>query len=59
VPASAALFAIVHPPLAAPAVFLLGVSAAAVRERTGRIAAAMAAHTAYNAVIAAATLLDW
>ena len=57
IPASAALFAIVHPPLAAPAVFLLGVAAAAARERTGRIAASIAAHTAYNGVIAAAALL--
>jgi membrane protease YdiL (CAAX protease family) len=55
--ASAALFAIVHPPLGAPAVFLLGIAAAIARERTGRIAAAVAAHTAYNAIIAVATLL--
>ena len=59
VPASAALFAIVHPPLGAPAVFLLGIAAALAREWTGRLAAAMAAHTTYNALIALATLLGW
>ena len=59
IPVSAALFAIVHPPLGAPAVFMLGVAAAFARERTGRIAAAMAAHTAYNGVIAISMALTW
>ncbi len=59
IPASAALFAILHPPLGAPAVFLLGIAAAWARERTGRIAAAIATHTAYNGVIAISAALSW
>ncbi|HUS67789.1 MAG TPA: CPBP family intramembrane glutamic endopeptidase [Kofleriaceae bacterium] len=54
---SAALFAVIHPPIAFPAVFTLGAGAALARERTGRLAAAIAAHAAYNAIIVLAAAL--
>lgn len=47
--ASAAIFAIVHPPVSMGPVFLLGVLAAAARERTGGLLAPMAVHAAFNA----------
>jgi hypothetical protein len=49
--ASAALFAIVHPPFAAPPVFVLGVLAAVSFELSGLLIAPVAAHAVYNAVV--------
>jgi membrane protease YdiL (CAAX protease family) len=49
--ASAAIFAIVHPVYAMVPVFALGVLAALVYERTRMLAAPMAVHAVYNAVI--------
>ena len=49
--ASAALFAIVHPPFAAPPVFVLGALAALSFELSGLLIAPMAAHAVYNAVV--------
>jgi ABC-2 type transport system permease protein len=49
--ASAAIFAIVHPPLSVMPVFVLGVAAALVYERTKMLAAPMLAHALYNAVV--------
>jgi ABC-2 type transport system permease protein len=51
--ASAAVFAIVHPPISVAPVFFLGLSAALVYERTKMLAAPMAVHAIYNAVILA------
>ncbi|MBM3984157.1 MAG: CPBP family intramembrane metalloprotease, partial [Planctomycetes bacterium] len=47
--ASAAIFAIVHPPMSMGPVFLLGVLTATARERTGGLLAPMAVHAAFNA----------
>lgn len=55
--ASAALFAVVHPPIAGPAVFALGAGAALARERTGRLTSSIAAHATYNGIIVLATML--
>jgi membrane protease YdiL (CAAX protease family) len=49
--ASAAIFAIVHPPLSMIPVFFLGVSAAFVYDRTKMLAAPMLVHALYNAAI--------
>jgi membrane protease YdiL (CAAX protease family) len=54
--ASAAIFAICHPPLAVVPVFGLGVAAAWVFERTRHIAAPIAAHMAYNGLVIAVGL---
>ena len=51
VPASAVLFAIIHPPARFVAVFGLGMAAAAARVRTGSLLAAMTAHAVYNAAV--------
>ncbi len=49
--ASAAIFAIVHPPLSALPVFVLGLLAALVYERTKMLLAPMLAHALYNAIV--------
>ena len=52
--ASAALFAIVHPAISIAPVFVLGLCAALVYERTRSLLAPMLAHAVYNAVAIAA-----
>jgi len=49
--ASAAVFAIVHPPLSMLPVFGLGVCAAFAYERTGALLAPMIAHALYNGIV--------
>lgn len=49
--ASAALFAIVHPPLAMVPVFVLGLCAAWAYERSKSLLAPMLVHAAYNAMV--------
>jgi ABC-2 type transport system permease protein len=49
--ASAAIFAIVHPPPSVIPVFLMGLAAAFAYERTGMLAAPMTVHALYNAVV--------
>ena len=49
--ASAAIFALVHPPPAVIPVFGLGVAAALVYERTGFLLGPMMVHAVYNAAI--------
>jgi hypothetical protein len=49
--ASAAIFAIVHPPLSVIPVFFLGVCAALVYERSRMLAAPMVVHALYNAAV--------
>ena len=49
--ASAALFAIYHPPLAWLPVGLLGIASALLFKNTGRLAPAVILHMAYNAVV--------
>ncbi len=49
--ASAAIFAIVHPPVSVIPVFVLGVCAALVYERTRMLAAPMLVHAVYNAAV--------
>jgi ABC-2 type transport system permease protein len=49
--ASAAIFAIVHPPMSAIPVFFMAICAAVVYERTKVLAAAMAVHAVYNAAV--------
>lgn len=51
--ASAALFALMHPPLSALPVFVLGVAAAFAYERAGMLLAPMLTHAVYNAVVLA------
>jgi membrane protease YdiL (CAAX protease family) len=51
VAASAALFAIYHPPLAWLPVCLLGMAGALLFKNTGRLAPAVALHMVYNAVV--------
>jgi membrane protease YdiL (CAAX protease family) len=51
--ASAAIFAIVHPPASVVPVFVLGFCAALVYERTRMLAAPMIVHATYNAVVVA------
>lgn len=48
---SAALFALVHPPIAAIPVFGLGVAAAISFRRSGFLGAAIAAHAVYNGIV--------
>jgi hypothetical protein len=55
--ASAAVFAAIHPPIAFPAVFLLGLVAARALHRTGLLASAIAAHMAYNGLLTIGPLL--
>jgi ABC-2 type transport system permease protein len=50
---SALLFALVHPPGGAGAVFGMGLVAAVVLEKTGRLWAAMLVHGIYNGVAVA------
>jgi ABC-2 type transport system permease protein len=54
--ASAAIFAIVHPPASVVPVFGLGLAAAFVYERTRMLAGPMIVHATYNAVVVA---LQW
>ncbi len=49
--ASAAVFALVHPAVAAPAVFTMAVLAALVYERSGWLGGPIAVHMTYNAVV--------
>jgi ABC-2 type transport system permease protein len=49
--ASAAIFAIVHPPLSVIPVFAMGVCAALIYERTKVLVAPMLVHAIYNAVV--------
>ena len=49
--ASAALFAIVHPPISCVPVFVLGVLAAVVYERSRFLLAPIATHVVYNAIV--------
>ncbi len=51
--ASAAIFAIVHPPASVVPVFVLGVCTALVYARTRMLAASMIVHALYNAVVLA------
>jgi hypothetical protein len=51
VAASAALFAVVHPPISALPVFGLGLAAAAVFQRGGLLLAPILAHATYNAIV--------
>ena len=46
-----ALFAIVHPPISALPVFMLGLLAALVYERTRMLLAPMLVHAIYNAAV--------
>lgn len=55
--ASALLFAVIHPMIGTPPVFLLGVLAAFARERSGRLTTAMLVHAAYNGTLVALPLL--
>jgi membrane protease YdiL (CAAX protease family) len=52
---SAALFAIVHPPISVVPVFFLGVSAALALEFTGTLLAPVLVHVVYNAAVLAAS----
>jgi membrane protease YdiL (CAAX protease family) len=49
--ASAAIFAIVHPPMSVIPVFIMGVCAALIYERTMVLAAPMTVHAVYNAAV--------
>jgi ABC-2 type transport system permease protein len=49
--ASAAIFAVVHPPVSAIPVFVMGLCAALAYERTGVLAAPMGVHAIYNAAV--------
>jgi hypothetical protein len=49
--ASAAIFALVHPPAAVIPVFMLGLATALVYARTGMLAASMITHALYNASV--------
>jgi ABC-2 type transport system permease protein len=55
--ASAAVFALVHPPASVIPVFGLGLMTALVYERTKLLAAPMAAHAVYNALIVGKSIL--
>ena len=50
---SALLFAVVHPHVSWPPVFLLGVAAAVLLRRTGYLPAAMLLHATYNYLVVA------
>jgi membrane protease YdiL (CAAX protease family) len=54
--ASAGIFAIVHPPHSVLPVFFLGIAAAVSFERTGLLAAPIAAHFMYNAAVVSASM---
>ena len=56
-PASSAIFACLHPPIALLPVFCLGVAAASTYARTRSLLAPMLAHATYNASIVAVQLL--
>ena len=45
------IFAIVHPPIAFPAVLMLGMVAAMVFRRTGSLWPAVTTHAVYNALV--------
>ena len=49
--ASAAIFAIVHPPASVVPVFVMGMCAALIYERTRMLAAPMAVHATYNTAV--------
>jgi membrane protease YdiL (CAAX protease family) len=49
--ASAAIFALVHPAISVPAVFLLGLTAAWIFRRQGLLIAPIMTHATYNAVV--------
>lgn len=49
--ASAAIFALVHPAISVPAVFLLGLAAAWIFRRQGLLIAPIMTHASYNAVV--------
>jgi membrane protease YdiL (CAAX protease family) len=51
--ASAAIFAIVHPPISVIPVFVMGICAALVYERTRMLAAPVLLHSIYNAGVLA------
>ena len=51
--ASAAIFAIVHPAVGVPPVFVMGLAAALVYDRTGLLIAPMVTHAVYNAMVIA------
>lgn len=53
---SAAIFAMVHPPISVLPVFVLGIAAAISFERSGLLIAPIVAHATYNAVVLAAQL---
>ncbi|MBO0763901.1 MAG: CPBP family intramembrane metalloprotease [Hyphomicrobiaceae bacterium] len=57
--ASAAIFALVHPPIAAIPVFGLGIVAALIYARTRLLIGPMAAHAVYNAVVVGYQFLSW
>jgi hypothetical protein len=54
---SAAIFALVHPPISVPPVFVMGCLAAWVSHRSGRLWAAMLTHMVYNACVLVAGAL--
>ena len=54
--ASAAIFAVVHPPIAVLPVFALALVAAYVYERTHLLLAPMVTHAVYNAVVVGLSL---
>jgi hypothetical protein len=54
--ASAAIFAVVHPPISVIPVFILGVAAALSYYATGRLAAPILTHVIYNAVVMTAQM---
>jgi ABC-2 type transport system permease protein len=56
---SAAVFAIVHPPMAMIPVFGLGICAAVAYRRTGGLLAPMLTHALYNGAVIAITLSQW
>ncbi|MFL4979605.1 MAG: CPBP family intramembrane glutamic endopeptidase, partial [Xanthobacteraceae bacterium] len=49
--ASAAIFAIVHPPISVIPVFIMGVGAALVYQRAGMLLAPIVLHAVYNATV--------
>ena len=57
VAASAAIFAMVHPPVSFVPVFVLGLAACVAFRRTGLLLAPITAHMTYNVAAVAAALL--